>query len=149
MKTESEIEEQRGSTGQNNGNQTDCRCRSEFCSMQRSLGETRRMGKKERGRKKNRATGRTWANKTGHVDPITTQYRDLQIRNRTNTDAGVRACARARGRDVLRVKPRFRLFPAVSGSAKHGAQKSRFPDPRRTAFSFAFIRGHRRDGRRN
>lgn len=55
MKTESEVEEQRGSTGQNNGNQTDWRCRLEFRSMQRSLGETRRMGKKKRG-EKNRAT---------------------------------------------------------------------------------------------
>lgn len=50
-KDRSEVEEQRGSTGQNNSNQTDCRCRPEFCSMQRSLGETRRMEKKKRKKK--------------------------------------------------------------------------------------------------
>lgn len=56
-KDRSEVEEQRGSAEQNNGNQTDCRCRPEFCSMERSLGETRRMEKKKR--EKSRATGRT------------------------------------------------------------------------------------------
>lgn len=36
---------------------------------------------KKNGEEKERKKPRDRANKTGHVDPITTQYRDLQIRN--------------------------------------------------------------------
>jgi len=87
-KDRSEIEEQRGSTGQNNSNQTDCRCRSEFCSMQRSLGETRRMEKKKRKKTARPGErGRTKRTRGSDNHPI----QRLANPKWTNTDARARA----------------------------------------------------------
>lgn len=90
MKTEREVEEQRGSTGQNNGNQTDCRCRPEFCSMQRSLGETRRMGKKKRGKKNPRDQANV-GEQNGARGSDNHPIQRLANPKWTDTGAGVRA----------------------------------------------------------